>query len=375
MFISVNFLFCFLNFLIIIHGFIKTKKLSDVQEGSCDKPVTIIFSAKDEQNDIQRAVESFLNLDYPNYSILAVNDRSSDNTGHILDELAKKHPKLSVLHVHELPQGWMGKNHALFKAVQMVHSDLILFTDADVLLHPKALSKAVHYFESKNLDYLPIIPKVTSKSKGLQMMLNYFSFHFSIIFRPWNANTKDKTSFLGIGAFGLIKKSAYLAVGGHEALKLRPDEDLRLGQRLKHKGYKLDTLLGQSQVCVDWYQSLKELFFGLEKNIFAGFDYSVSKTMAALLVIVLIEIIPFALVVFKPNAWLFLALCILLISTTLNAIKLGIPLWTNLFFPLSACIFTPIIFNSMYKTLTQNGVYWRGTFYPLEMLKKNSYLK
>src|SRR5580704_4554015 len=70
--------------------------------------VTVIVPARNESADITATLESLLNQDYPNLRIIAVDDRSTDTTGTIMDALAAQHPtKLHTLHVKELPTGWL----------------------------------------------------------------------------------------------------------------------------------------------------------------------------------------------------------------------------------------------------------------------------
>ena len=102
--------------------------------------VSIIVPARNEAEHIEAALVSLLQLDYPDYEVIAVDDRSNDATGVILDRLAShwrahgeaSDHRLKVLHVSDLPQGWLGKVHAMWKAAQQATGEWLLFTDADV---------------------------------------------------------------------------------------------------------------------------------------------------------------------------------------------------------------------------------------------------
>lgn len=357
--------------LYILIGTNTIQKLIEQSLTTLHPKISIVVSAKDEEKKIASALEHFLALTYPHMEIIFLNDRSSDKTGSILDDFARKHPRLKVMHITSLPEGWMGKNHALFKGVQAASGQYILFSDADVLIAPDTLQKAMHYLQQEKIDYLSVIPEVTSKSFGMQIMMNFFSYHFSAFFKPWKVASKDKTSFIGIGAFGLINREVYLSVGGHSALKLRPDEDLRLGQLVKLRGYKLGVLSGVGAVRVDWYDSLTEMILGMEKNAFAGMNYSFPLLIASSLVMVVFELLPFILCLFPDFFFLKLAALSWIVFSMLHGRRLNIKPWAALFYPVATVLFLFICWNSALKTLIHNGIYWRGTLYPLDQLKKN----
>ena len=83
--------------------------------------LTIVVPARNEEAEIEAALRSLLQLNYPQYQIVAVNDRSTDQTGAIMERLAAEPAsagKLRVLHVRDLPSGWLGKVHAMWLGSQ-----------------------------------------------------------------------------------------------------------------------------------------------------------------------------------------------------------------------------------------------------------------
>src|SRR3954470_14736309 len=102
--------------------------------------VTILIPAKDEGERIRDCILSALRQDYPNFKVIAVNDRSTDDTGAIMDRIAATEPNLTVVHIKEgtLPDGWTGKCNALFNAVRQAEGDYLLFIDSDVVVAPDA---------------------------------------------------------------------------------------------------------------------------------------------------------------------------------------------------------------------------------------------
>ncbi len=121
-------------------------------------PISVIVSAKNEEEDIEKSVKSLLSIDYPEIELVVVNDRSTDRTGEILDSLSQQHSNLKPVHITSLPEGWIGKSHGLFQGSKMASKEWILFSDGDVIFENKALKLALKYAISKKLDHLVLIP-------------------------------------------------------------------------------------------------------------------------------------------------------------------------------------------------------------------------
>ncbi|MGH9575866.1 MAG: glycosyltransferase, partial [Terriglobales bacterium] len=147
--------------------------------------VSIILAGRDEETHVEAALATLLALDYPNCEILAVNDRSADRTGEIMDRLAAQDPRLRVLHISQLPDGWLGKTHALWRAAQMARGQWLLFTDADINFRPDALRRALSYAEEASADHLVLFPTTLLHSVGEGMMIAFFHSLFFFGHRPW----------------------------------------------------------------------------------------------------------------------------------------------------------------------------------------------
>src|SRR5882724_5617789 len=131
--------------------------------------VSIIVPARNEEEHIGGALSQLLALEYCNYEVIAVNDRSTDRTGSIMDEIAARpeaHKQLRIIHVTELPAGWMGKTHAMWSAGELATGDWVLFTDGDVFFKPSALRRAIAYAESEKADHLVLLPRMTMELPG-----------------------------------------------------------------------------------------------------------------------------------------------------------------------------------------------------------------
>lgn len=336
--------------------------------------VSIVVAARDEARGVEAAARSLLALDWPDLEIVVVDDRSTDGTGEILDRIAKENRRLQVVHVTELPKGWLGKNHALHLGAGAAQGGWLLFTDGDVLFHPEALRQAIAYANTHHLDHLTVGPEAPVDGLWLQAAIAGFGVFFSVFTRAWKVRDPKSSAHIGIGAFNLVRRAAYLRAGGHTALPLRPDDDLKLGKRLKETGSAQDIVFGRGRLSVEWYGTLKEMAHGLEKNAFASLEYNVAATVGAVFVVALLFVLPFLLLLVTDGTprILFGATYLLqAIATAESARRLGLDPWLGPMFPFSAGFMIYVILRSMTVTLRQGGIRWRGTFYPLDELRKN----
>jgi glycosyltransferase involved in cell wall biosynthesis len=336
--------------------------------------VSVIIPARNEQKNIEQALQSVLRQDYPNREIIVVNDRSTDQTGAILDRMAQGQAGLRVLHVSELPEGWLGKNYALYSGAQQATGDLLLFTDADIVMHPSVLNRAVHFLGAGPFDHITVAPSVDMPGLPLKIFAAAFTLFFALYARPWKAKDPKSRRHIGIGAFNLLRAEVYRAVGTHQTIAMRPDDDMKLGKLIKKHGYRQNVLFAQEMLTVEWYSSLRQLFVGLEKNSFAGVDYQLSAIVAGTLFQLLCYVWPF-LAVFLTTGAIQAAnvLIVLVLALTCwdNSRFHHTNPWYGLGFPLAVLMFIAILWNSTLTTLRQDGINWRGTHYPLAELKAN----
>jgi cellulose synthase/poly-beta-1,6-N-acetylglucosamine synthase-like glycosyltransferase len=346
----------------------------ELPEGVEWPSVTVVIPARNEERNIREALGSVLQLDYPRLEVLAVNDRSTDRTGEILDEFAAEHDRLSVLHVRELPAGWLGKNHALHFAASRSAADLVLFTDADVVMSPDLLRRAVAYMTRENLDHLALAPRVSMPGMWLKAFAIVFTMFFSAYFRPWKARDPDSSAYVGIGAFNLMRMRVYRELNGHERIAMRPDDDLMLGRIVKRNGYRQDFADATDQMSVPWYGSVWEMTVGLEKNLFAGADYRVWIIGISSLILLMFNVAPFLMVFVASGLSRLLfggSMAILLLASLGAAHRLALPLRSAFLFPLAVLLFLFVQWRATWLTLWHQGIRWRETFYPLSELKAN----
>jgi glycosyltransferase involved in cell wall biosynthesis len=352
------------------------RMLATVPDGPLPRPprVSVVVAARNEERHLRAALTSLLRIAYPSYELIVVDDRSEDGTGSLLAELAADYPRLQVITVTDLPAGWLGKNHALWCGTRAASGDLLLFTDADIVMDPSVLTRAVRLVEEEGLDHLAVSPAMTMPTTFLQMFGASFIIFFGMFVRPWKVRDPASSCHVGIGAFNLVRAAAYRTVGGHETIRLRPDDDLKLGKIIKRGGFRSDVAFGPGLLAVAWYGSVGEVVRGLEKNAFAGCDYRVWLSLSGIIFYLVGTVWPYlALVV--TDGWTRLFSGVTVLTVTLlcadSAGFNGMRRWYAAGFPLCALLFAWIMLRTMVLNLAQGGISWRGTFYPLAELRKN----
>jgi glycosyl transferase family 2 len=336
--------------------------------------VSLVVAARNEARGIEAGARSLLAQHYPAFEILAVDDRSTDATGEILERLAAADPRLRVVHVRELPPGWLGKNHALSLGAAAARGEWLLFTDADVVMEPETLAKAIGMAERQGLDHLAVLPHFQMPGLLLHAFITYFICWGLTILRPWKVRDPKSWRSAGVGAFNLVRATAYSKAGGHAPIRLRPDDDLKLGKILKRSGARSDVAIGSGLISVEWYHSLGEVIDGLMKNSFSLVDYHTALMLGGIPLYLGLGLGPPAALAFGSGALQWLGGAVV-------AVQLGFLVWgtgearvpkrSALLYPLINVVFAWIIFRALVLNLAQGGIVWRGTFYPLSELRRN----
>ena len=257
--------------------------IADISQAEWDrKPgpgnrLAIVVPACNEQESIEQALRRLLALDYDNYQVIAVNDRSTDRTGEIMDKVATASgDRLKIVHIAELPAGWMGKVHAMWTAARQSDSEWILFTDADVMFRPDCLRRAITYAEAERADHVVLFPRIIMKRVGEKMMIAFFQLLFVFGHRPWKVADPKTKDHMGVGAFNLVRRKAYEAVGTYAALKFEVVDDMKLGKVMKNGGFRQRVVFGDDLIEIRWARGARGVVRNLTKNFFAVMSASFS---------------------------------------------------------------------------------------------------
>jgi len=341
-----------------------------------DPRITVIVPARNEQTDIGACLGSLLAQDYPHLRIIAVDDRSTDGTGAAMEELASA--QLRVIHVTELPAEWLGKTHAMAVAARAAIAgdkpDFLLFTDADVIFRPDAIRRALANAVATGADHLVLAPTTTIRRWDEAALLSFFQIFGMWAARPWKvSNPKALRDAIGIGAFNMLRTSAYLQVGGFEALRMEVVEDLGIARRIKRAGLRQRFAFGLGLVSVHWAAGIDGLIKTMTKNIFAAVKFYRSILLLGCCWLAAFCVAPFVAVWFWPlTVPCAIIIAAILLCYGLYSSRSGLSTWNAAFAPFAAMLFIYAMLRSMVATLWQGGIVWRGTFYPLAVLRQHS---
>ncbi len=338
--------------------------------------LSIVVPARNEEAEIEEALRSLLALEYPQLEIIAINDRSTDSTGAIIDRLAAapaSQSRLRVIHVRELPPRWLGKTHAMCLGAQQGAGEWILFTDADCVFRADAMRRAMFYATKNSLDHLVLIPTVHMHSWGERMMISFPQIAAGFVMRPWKVRDQEARDFMGAGAFNLVRRQTYERIGTFAALRLEIVDDLKLGEAIKKARFRQDVVIGRDLVSLRWIHGAMGLVRNLEKNLFAFLQFRFSLVIAACLAVLFLNVWPFMGVFIAPG-WsrLPFAVAVALIAARYcqSSEAMGVPAITFLLNPISAVLTAVAIVGSAFAAIRDRGVTWRGTKYSLEELRK-----
>lgn len=341
-------------------------------EPSAEKNQTrcsIVIAARNEESRIERTIRQLITQRGVELEIIVVDDRSTDQTGEILRRLALEHAGLRVLRVDVLPDGWLGKCNACHMGASAANHDWILFTDGDCWLKPDLIARALRVAEHDTVDHVTVVSGLAAGSTDLKA--SHLMFLISLANWFSGVNRDRPGAFLGIGAFNLVRKSAYRQCGGYEALRLTVVDDVKLGLLLRRAGRRTRAFIGGDDLECHWGTTAWGTVKIMEKNYFAALDYRTGLVLAA-------------------GAYAMLVLCVLLfglitgtgagVIAAVSPLSLILPaaiLARRLGWSWTPAILVPFMFpllfysvlNSTFVTLRQGGIRWRETFYPLATLR------
>lgn len=342
--------------------------------------VTLLIPAKDEEQRIRSCIQSALDQDYPNCDVIAIDDRSVDRTGAILDEIAAANPRLSVVHIQEgtLGPGWTGKNNALFTGTRAAKGEWLLFVDSDVLLQPPAVSRLVTVSAHKNYDLLSLLPTLEAHTLWESLLIPLCSGAAATMYLIGLSNDdKLKTVAFGNGQVMLARRSAYDAIGGHEIVKDRFCEDTEMARIMKERGLRTRVGWGSDLAAVRMYSSLPAIIKGWSRIYYAAKVGNPKHVLLAITFLLLCCFTVYATLVYgvlraiHPHgnlldyAWLGAGAAHWIVMTfILSRIyrwSKNSP-WHALLFPIAGPMLLWVLMKALILCITKK-VEWRGTSY------------
>ena len=331
--------------------------------------VSVIVAARDEEHRIERSIGRLLEQQGVDLELIVVDDRSTDATTTILARLAMQNPRLRVLRVDTLPDGWLGKPHACHLGAAAARGEWILFTDADVWLAPDVVRRAVSAARRATCDHVCLLPGESETTLPARALL--LDFGLGMLFFTSRANRDRPSSFVGVGAFNLVRAEAYRAVGGHEPLRLEIIDDMMLGLSLRQAGYRTRGFGAPADVEVQWASTAAGMIRALEKNHFALLGYNLPLALAAIAgmsaMVAGAAVGPF--VGGPAGLAAGLALLPVILPCWILSRRGGWGTLPALLAPVMLAWLIAALAHSTLSAVRRGGIRWRGTFYPLAVLR------
>jgi Glycosyl transferase family 2 len=335
--------------------------------------VSVVIAARDEEERIGMTAHRLLAQQGVEIEVIAVDDRSTDRTGEILCGIAATDPRLKVLRVDALPEGWLGKCHACHLGAHAATGEWILFTDGDISMKPDVLARALEVALAEDFDHVCLLFGMshgTLAGKACHLVAT-----MSLAKAAARLGSRHPLAYMGIGAFNLVRTAAYREVGGHVPLRLTVCDDWVLGLLLHRAGRSSRAFLAGIDVEADWFASPIGMIRALEKNYFAAINY---RLWAVVLALLLFGILWAACLI---GPWTGtaagiaagLALLLLIMPAGLLASRLRLPMLAAVLVPFVMPVLLLVMANSAFQTLRRGGIRWRDTFYPLDLLRAGDY--
>lgn len=345
----------------------KSLEIKKIENKKDQALVSILVPARNEAHRVlEKSISSMLDQTYKNYELIVLNDRSTDDTQKILEELETQNSKLKIIEGKEPEKGWLGKPNALEQAFENSNGEWILTADADIIFAPETLQTVVAYAEEHDSDALTLIPKQIFGSFWERLFMPVFGWFCLLAMPLHRVNDPTGNESMGVGNFFMFRRRVLEKIGGFESVKSEVAEDLKLAEIIKNKKYKLRIDYAEF-IETRMYSGFREIWEGFTKNLFSGMKFSIVKTVFGSFSILIFGILPpiFAVVfLLSKNYYLFLPLFITYIFQILIFIYINFKWRANFFYalltPLGLAMFLAILANSTVRVLSGKGVTWKG---------------
>lgn len=332
--------------------------------------LSLIVPARDEALGIEAALRSKLGSRYPDLEIIAVDDRSRDDTGAILDRLAAEDPRLRVIHLDTLPHGWLGKLHAMARGAERATGEWILLSDADVHVAPGVLERVIAHAEAERLDLVAVFPRMDPVNPLLDAAVAGLVRVLFLSARAWAGNDDRSSIALGVGAFNLVRRSALERTRALEELRMEIADDVGLAVLIKHDGGRCRMFAGRGEVHLTFLDSIGAAARSAGKG--GGmFGWSPWLPVIAALLPLSVEVVLPLAALWHGGIAAILGGVALALATLTHAVlgrHFEAPLRGALLWPLSPLLNAVMVLRAGLRAWREQGVWWRHTFYPRAMI-------
>jgi glycosyltransferase involved in cell wall biosynthesis len=334
--------------------------------------VSVIIPARDEENNIALCLEHLLKQSYPHYDIVVVDDRSNDRTPEIL----KQYP-VKIVRVEKVPEGWTGKNYAMFTGSKAASGEWLLFTDADTIHSRLSLQTAVTEMLRRKLDCLTLAPEIQTKSFWEKVVQPLAVGSLALWFETDRVNDPKNPVTLANGQFILIKKEVYERVGGNESVKDEIIEDVALAKRLREAGFVINFLNGTSLYSTRMYKTLREIHRGWTRIYLFLFEKRIFPILHKLFLFLFFSCLPFVILIYEiflgwskgtasnlSLGFLSAVVCLGIVGIRFlgNRAMKSDP-WFAFFHFLGSVVMAGILLTCVFRICFNKPSAWRGSYY------------
>lgn len=341
--------------------------------------VSILIPARNEADNLQKNLSSWLSQEYPNYEIILLDDNSEDHTYQLAQAAACGDQRFSLVRGKPLPEGWLGKNWACHQLAQLARGEVVLFTDADIHWHPGALSAVMAAFEKHQADAFTVWPtqQTITFSERLvvpMMMFVVLGYLPEVFVRrlPFPIFAAANGQCLA------FTRQAYTQIGGHAAISDEVVEDVALARLVKSNRLKLIMALGNNFITGRMYKDWSSVRSGFAKNILAGHASSPAFLMISALFHWSLFLFPWVWLLFgwltpQPGIWPAYPLAMILLGLTSRAVTAStanLRPADALWMPVSVILMSLIAGQSLLWHFRDGGPQWKGRIIPHNPAKR-----
>ena len=328
--------------------------------------VTAIVPVRNEESVIAACIQSLARQ--PEIAeILVVNDQSSDQTASVVRSLVEKIPNLHLLEAGGLPDGWVGKNHALWVGVQQAKSPWLLFTDADAEHEPNSAARALQLAREHNAALVSFSPEQITEKWYEKALIPYVYLRLAKKFSYDHVNDPASSAAAANGQFLMIRRDVYDSVGGHAGVAGEVLEDVAIATRVKQADHRIWFASGKGLVRTRMYRSFGVMWEGWKKNLYrlmGGTPWAVLRELESNL-----PWIPFLLILFglKFPFLLFLGVLFLIARQTsygLDLTRNHFPFSFIFYYVPGVLLYVGVLWAS-YRAHVNGKISWKGRKYSI----------
>ncbi len=341
--------------------------------------VSILIPARNEERNIGNCLESLCALDYPNFEVILIDDRSTDNTAAIVEDFARKDARIRLLRNEKLQEGWTGKNYALFAGQAQARGQWLLFSDADTIHSPESLSQSLQFAQDKGLDMVTLLPNLIGESFWEKLLQPIAGATLMISFPLHKSNNPDSPVAFANGQYILIKRDLYDRIGRHEALKGFFLEDIAMAKAVKAHGAPMMVVPSPTLYQTRMYKDFREIWHGWSRIYYYIFEKHFLRLLANIVAIFAVSLLPVLVLIALLCMWLIngmlseyaisllgiaVAQILVMRLAVFRYYKLsGCNPYYSILNPIGCLIVMGILTDSILKIFSKKGMTWRGTTY------------